>query len=469
MIGKQRTFLLIIIMMAVAIGVVGIAINVLYNTALEETRARLIETVQSQAYLLEGVARFNAQYNTVEIPGGVFAATLGQIRFGETGEFTLAKREGDMIVFLLRHRHYDLEHPAPVPFSWELVEPMRRALSGESGTAIGLDYRGEEVFAAFEPVEVLDLGIVAQIDLAEIRAPFISAGKFAGGVTLVLIFLGAGLFGRMTNPFIRNLETRVAERTADLARANQELHSEIAERKLAEEQLLVHQGRLRSLASELILTEERERHHIATDLHDHIGQTLAVIQMKIDALQVSASMSEQTESLDQISALIDQMDEEIRSLTFELSPPVLYELGLEAGIEWLAEQFQAQHHLRIEVEDDRQPKPLGEDVRTLIFRAVRELLVNVVKHARARLVKVSLRREGGDLYAEVVDDGRGFDSSRYAIPKNSTGGFGLFSIRERMGSIGGSFQIRSTPDRGTHALLIAPLDRDGETSEEDAT
>jgi len=395
MIGKQRTFLLIIIMMAVAIGVVGIAINVLYNTALEETRARLIETVQSQAYLLEGVARFNAQYNTVEIPGGVFAATLGQIRFGETGEFTLAKREGDMIVFLLRHRHYDLEHPAPVPFSWELVEPMRRALSGESGTAIGLDYRGEEVFAAFEPVEVLDLGIVAQIDLAEIRAPFISAGKFAGGVTLVLIFLGAGLFGRMTNPFIRNLETRVAERTADLARANQELHSEIAERKLAEEQLLVHQGRLRSLASELILTEERERHHIATDLHDHIGQTLAVIQMKIDALQVSASMSEQTESLDQISALIDQMDEEIRSLTFELSPPVLYELGLEAGIEWLAEQFQAQHHLRIEVEDDRQPKPLGEDVRTLIFRAVRELLVNVVKHARARLVKVSLRREGG--------------------------------------------------------------------------
>jgi signal transduction histidine kinase len=317
---------------------------------------------------------------------------------------------------------------------------------------------------------LFDLGIVAQIDLAEVRAPFIRAGKIAGGVTLVLIFLGALLFGRMTNPFIRNLERRVAERTADLARANRELHSEIAERKLVEEQLLVHQNQLRSLASELMLTEERERHHIATDLHDHIGQILAVTQMKIDALQVSVGSAGQTESLDEISGLIDQMDEGIRSLTFELSPPVLYELGLTAGLEWLAEEFEAKHALRIEVVDDGQSELIGEDVRALIFRAVRELLINVVKHARAHTVRVTLLREETALHAEVVDDGVGFDSSTQTVPKKSTGGFGLFSIRERMGSIGGSFQIDSKPGRGTRALLIAPLrgtplQEEGETNE----
>jgi signal transduction histidine kinase len=470
MIERQRLFLLIAIMMVVAIGVAGIAIRVLYSAALEKTGARLVETVQTQAALLEGVAQFNAQHNIDEIPGGIFAATLGQIGFGETGEFSLAKREEEMIVFLLRQRHYDLEHPAPVPFSWILVEPMRRALSGESGMVVGLDYRGEEVLAAYEPIRLFDLGIVAQIDLAEVRAPFIRAGKIAGGVTLVLIFLGALLFGRMTNPFIRNLERRVAERTADLARANRELHSEIAERKLVEEQLLVHQNQLRSLASELMLTEERERHHIATDLHDHIGQILAVTQMKIDALQVSVGSAGQTESLDEISGLIDQMDEGIRSLTFELSPPVLYELGLTAGLEWLAEEFEAKHALRIEVVDDGQSELIGEDVRALIFRAVRELLINVVKHARAHTVRVTLLREETALHAEVVDDGVGFDSSTQTVPKKSTGGFGLFSIRERMGSIGGSFQIDSKPGRGTRALLIAPLrgtplQEEGETNE----
>jgi signal transduction histidine kinase len=272
----------------------------------------------------------------------------------------------------------------------------------------------------------------------------------------------------VTNPFIRNLEIRVARRTADLSEANQKLQTEIAERRQVEEQLLVHQDQLRSLASELILTEERERRQIATDLHDHIGQTLAVIQMKIDALHVSVSTAEQAESMDGISALIDQMDEDIRSLTFELSPPVLYELGLEAAVEWLAEQFQAKHHLRIEVADDRRPKPLDEDVRTLIFRAVRELLINVVKHARVRMARISLRREGDFLHAEVADDGVGFDSSRHAVPEDSKCGFGLFSIRERMSSIGGAFRIRSASRRGTRAILIAPLQRNGEKNEENA-
>jgi len=471
MVEKHRLLLLVAILMVVAMSATGIALAVLYNTSFDQTRARLQEAVQSQARLLEAVARFNQEYGLGDM---AYTATLVEIEdahsrfrgFGQTGEFSLGRRAGDSIEFIMRHRYSQLAHPVPVPFDLALVEPMRRALSGQSGCITALDYRGEVVLAAYEPVEVLNLGIVVKIYVAEIRAPFIKAGAVAGAAAVILVILGAVLFWRITDPLIRHLENRVAERTDDLARANRDLQSEIAERRQAEERLLSYQGQLRSLASELLLTEERERRRIATDLHDDIGQTLAVIQMKIDSLRPPEGSPQSTEELDLISALLDGMDEAIRTLTFQLSPPVLYELGLKAGVEWLAEQLQAQHGLRIEVSDDGLPKPLDEDVRTLIFRAVRELLINVVKHAQAGGARVSLSRVGAYIHAQVLDDGTGFEPRPDNAPRDSTGGFGLFSIRERMESIGGSVQMESAPGEGTRALLIAPLRPEDQEPEE---
>ena len=209
---RRRVLFLIAIMSIVVLTVGGIAIAMLYRTALNEQRARLVETAQSQARLLEAVARFDAVYSQ-DYPGGSEAATLSQIRnarnnyagFGETGEFTLARREGDLIVFLLSHRHHDLNKPKPVPFNSGLAEPIRLSLSGKSGTVVGLDYRGETVLAAYEPVAVLDLGIVAKIDMAEIRAPFIRASVIAGLFAILFIFIGALLFMRVTNPMIKLL------------------------------------------------------------------------------------------------------------------------------------------------------------------------------------------------------------------------------------------------------------------------
>ena len=151
------------------------------------------------------------------------------------------------------------------------------------------------------------------------------------------------------------------------------------------------------------------------------------------------------------------MDEDTRSLTFELSPPVLYELGLEAGVEWLAEQFQAKHDLRIEVVDDRQPKPLDEDVRVLLFRAARELILNVVKHAQVQEAKVAISRDGGFVQIAVQDDGAGFVPSELDTLVRLHRAFGLFSVRERLDSLGGSFRIQSEPGRGTVAVMRAPL------------
>ena len=212
---RQRVILLILIMVVVAAGVGTIAIFALYRTSFEQQRASLIETAQSQARLMEAIARFDAQYSAEDVPGGAFAATLGQIKdaheryagFGETGEFDLGQREGDQIVFLLSHRRQGLdEGPASVPFSSQLAEPMRRALLGQSGTVVGFDHDGTVVLAAYEPVALLELGMVAKMNLSEVRAPFVKAGLYAGAGAIALILFGTVLFRRIGDPLVLHLE-----------------------------------------------------------------------------------------------------------------------------------------------------------------------------------------------------------------------------------------------------------------------
>ena len=209
---------MILIMAFIVIVVESLTIGTLYQTAITEERSRLEETAKSQARLIEAIARFKKIYST-NSPYGTRQATLSQIReahakysgLGETGEFTLSKRENDNIVFLLSHRHYDLDEPKPIPWRSELAEPMRLALSGKSGTVIALDYRGEKVLAAHEPVAELNLGIVAKVDLSEIRAPFIKSIFLSGFIAITVIILGAGVFFKITDPILRKLHDTVAQ------------------------------------------------------------------------------------------------------------------------------------------------------------------------------------------------------------------------------------------------------------------
>ena len=213
---RKRVLTLICIMAAVTIVVEAVTVGMLYRAALKEEQARLVETAKSQARLIEAIARFDALYSK-DYPKGATEATLSQIfdannnykGFGETGEFTLSKKEGDKIVFLLKHRHYDLQNPKPVPVESELAEPMRLALSGQSGTIIGLDYRGAKVLAAYEPVAILNLGIVAKIDITEIRAPFIKAVLISGIVGIIAVAVGTMFFIYVTNPILEKLSKTI--------------------------------------------------------------------------------------------------------------------------------------------------------------------------------------------------------------------------------------------------------------------
>ncbi len=230
---------------------------------------------------------------------------------------------------------------------------------------------------------------------------------------------------------------------------------DITERKKTEEQFKAYQEQLRLLASELLLAEEQERRRIAMDLHDNIGQMLALTRIKLGVLKNTLSGTVQSDAVGGIVELIDQSIGYTKSLTFELSPPLLYDIGIEATIEWLAEQMQKQHYILFYCENDGSPKPLTRDVSILLFQTVRELFMNIVKHSQAHQVNVGISREDGAIKIVVEDDGIGFDSSK--IDTDLT--FGFFSIRERLKYLGGALSIDTGPGRGTRVTVTSPLDR----------
>jgi len=207
---QTRSLYLILIMVLISMTVLAASITLLYHTSFNEQRDRLIEVAQSRARLIEAVARFDQG-----IPGiDPFSASLAQIRaahqqfpgFGDTGEFTLARLDGENIVFLINHRRHDTSNPHPVSIHALNAEPMRRALRGEAGSIIGLDYSGKTVLAAYEPVAVLNLGIVAKIDLEEIRAPFFRTSYDLTGLAILLVLIGSWVFRRITAGTARRIE-----------------------------------------------------------------------------------------------------------------------------------------------------------------------------------------------------------------------------------------------------------------------
>lgn len=238
------------------------------------------------------------------------------------------------------------------------------------------------------------------------------------------------------------------------------INIDITERKLDEEHLRAFQGQLRSLAAELSRVEQRERRCLATLLHDDVIQALALSNIKLGALRESLPLAEQRSAVEAIRALLEQAIRSSRSLTFQLSPPMLHELGLEPALDWLAEQFTQEHGLACEFRSDGQSKPLEEEVLPVLFTATRELLFNVVKHARATRATVSSIREDDLICLLVTDDGVGFDPAQVRGRSGQTGGFGLFNVRERLSYLGGSCEVESAPGQGTRVVLRAPLKRE---------
>jgi signal transduction histidine kinase len=431
------------IMAAVSLSTAALAIYVLYAASLRMHRDRLKEVVQSRARIIESVARFDVEFSQDDVPGGASSATLRQIidahekfaGFGRTGEFTLARRQGDQIVWLLRHRHSDVEKPSPTPYYSELAEPMRRALDGECGTVVALDYRGAEVLAAHEKIQGLGWGVVAKIDMEEIREPFMSAGFMVVGIALLAIGIGVGFIVSVASPLMRRIE----DRTHELQTAHEDL---------------------RSHSWEEVMVVERERRKLAIDLHDGLSQLLVVANMKLAMLRKKREVEKTDAEVREIESLIKEAHTRSGEVTFQLCPPILHDSGLLEAIRWLADDLQRRHGLQVTVEEHGQPCSLDEATRISLFRGVNELLINVVKHAKTNKCVVRVGHEDGWLTIAVEDEGVGFTPSPDAV------GYGLFSIKERMHNLGGSVRVDSIPGGGTQIVLTAPVSTAGsETSE----
>ena len=211
----------------------------------------------------------------------------------------------------------------------------------------------------------------------------------------------------------------------------------------------------KSLAVELGRVRDTERQKVAEDLHDHIGQNLALAKMKLGALNSSLG-GEHSALVGGISDLISHTIEDTRSLIHELHPEWRSEVNLKQALDWLAKQTQAKYGLPCVIEFGALAKPLKKDVQEVLFQAVRELIVNTVKHARASKVRIIGGCEKGWIRIRVIDDGRGFDPSKLFSPSTKTGGFGLMIIRARLGFLGGNLYIHSRAGAGTSAMIALP-------------
>ncbi len=274
------------------------------------------------------------------------------------------------------------------------------------------------------------------------ECPIIAHGQPVGNVEICYLEEQPA---RDEGPFIqeeRNLLNVVAQ-----------LLGEIVERKWAEERLLSYQKQLQSLASQLSRSEAEERHRLARDLHDRIGQNLAILQIKVGMLKNESPPGAQLGALEELQTLLSRTIQDTRTLMFEISPPVLYEFGLGAALEWLIEKIQRQFGLAVELIVHGQPRPLGEELRVVLFRAARELLANVVKHARTQTARVILDWTGERLCMRVEDNGAGFNVEEVRDRATESGYFGLFSIKERFEQLGGQIQVVSAPGHGTQVTI----------------
>jgi PAS domain S-box-containing protein len=262
-----------------------------------------------------------------------------------------------------------------------------------------------------------------------------SKGRVVGGINMLVDITDRKEAEKQLHLLNTDLEHRVAGRTREL------VHS---------------QNRLRKLASDLSIAEERERRRVAGELHDYLAQLLVATRMKVSQARHARSAAKQSEVLGEVDDMLDQSLTYTRTLVAQLSPPVLHEFGLAAALKWLGTQM-PRHGLTVHATVEAESLDLTENQAVLLFQSARELLLNVVKHAGTDRASLRLRTHRGELRLTVMDLGRGFDTSLLKESAASQNTFGLFSIRERMESLGGRLEVATRPGQGTTVSLIMPL------------
>ncbi len=363
-----------------------------------------------------------------------------------------------------------LYHLAPLP---RISFNLARRLHFDRKPAYAVD--------TYEQAIALALKIIARHEKDSIRAPSVSSA------TRPLRF-----FSRLLNRFYEMLTCRCAAALLDyiesidwqreginfidsrtyenrhfrkvfdaIGRTKSELDLLIKERLQVENRLLQYQSKLQRLSIQLSMTEEKQRRELASRLHEEIGQELFVTILQLNALEKKVQDHPETgEAIKKIKDNQLAMISRIRTMTFDLSPPVLYDLGLKEAVECLADTIHSRHNLQVEPRFQGDMEAIAGDMKIILYRNIKELVHNAVKHARSDQVRIDIRSHGGVVEVSVSDDGDGFDTDPSAGNSESGSGYGLFDIREKLSHLGGRLKIVSTPGNGTTVHMKVPLAAD---------
>ena len=238
---------------------------------------------------------------------------------------------------------------------------------------------------------------------------------------------------------------------------------DITERKQAEialkknvQQIKKYQKKLKKLNNEVTLVEERERRRIAENLHDSLGQTLSLAYMQLSSITNMNFSGNVKQVINNTSELLNKAISESRNLTYDLSPPILYELGLMATFKWKLEQVQKKHGISTILSGENEKIEIQKEFKIFVYRIVSELITNIIKHANASLIEINIKKGKKYYYITVKDDGVGL-KQKFDKKNLSKGGFGLLSIAERLDTIKGQFNLESNTGEGTKAIVAIPF------------
>ncbi len=254
------------------------------------------------------------------------------------------------------------------------------------------------------------------------------------------------------------LESRVQERTADLATANDELHKRIAEKIQAEHRLIESESHLRELSTQLLRAQDDERRHIARELHDGLGQCLAALKLSVNLLQSLLPQGSETvnKRFEECLKLTDEAISQVRTISHLMHPPLLEELGLESAIPWYVSGFEQRSGIKTNLEMPNDVGRLPREVELTIFRILQESLTNIHRHSGSRTAGVRLRISNGRTFLEVKDSGKGMPQGIFGKAGTVGGtGVGLRGMQERVRQFAGKLEIASGPE-GTTVTAMLP-------------
>ncbi len=435
-------------------------------------------------YVAGGIETNRSAVSFVWLDLGWLDALLAEERV--TGDQSLFPR--DMVLNILdrsgtvltRHPDKEMWTGKRFPDSQVFDEIIKK---GE-GTADLVGVSGIRRLYAFNSVKavsgdiVVSIGVSRETALAAARHDMhrsLTGVSIVGIVLVLAAWFGTGFF--ITNPVSALVKATQRLGAGDLTtrtgvthgpreithlavafdRMAETLQQDSHEREALQSKLVAYDHQLRAMAVEAALAEEQERRQVAAGLHDKAGPLLATCFMKLGrALKLPAPQGV-TSAITESRELIDQTISELRSLTFDLSSPALYTLGLPAAVEELCRDMGKHHSVDISCHDQGTPMDLSNDERVVLYRAARELLFNVVKHAEATRVTVTCGGDAEEVFVSVIDNGVGFDAADAGQGFSRTGGFGLFNLRERLEHLDGRFTVKSSRGAGTQVTVALPV------------